>query len=130
MTRLELNDSVLDIVTKLSEGNPGVTDVCKELHSQEAEIAKDSAIQGLGSLLLSLDTYAIYGEDIWMLYKDVCGEDIEKTIAVLRSCQLGLTSSIDLKHAIAHYDDGLELDKIVEQVKERLPNFGLNRGGL
>jgi hypothetical protein len=113
----------------MTEGNPGATSVCMELIEKEKTIDKDSAIPGLGSLL-SLDAYAIYGADIWMLYKDVCGKDIEKTIAALRSCQLGFTSFIDLKHAIAHYGEGLELDKIVVQVKERLPNFGLERGEL
>ena len=123
MTRIELSDNILNIATKLSEGNPGALTVCMELHSMEPEIDKDSALQGIGSLL-SLDTYSIYGADIWMLYKDVCGEDIEKTIAILRSCQLGFITPEILKHAIAHYGEGIILDTLIKQIKDRLPNFG------
>lgn len=127
MTRIELSDNLMSIITKLSEGNPGAMTVCMELWDKEKDIDKDSVIQGLGSLL-NLDTNEIYGADIWMLYKDVCGEDIEKTIAVLRSCQLGFIPIADLKHGIAHYGDGLDVGVIMEKVKERLPNFGLERG--
>jgi hypothetical protein len=127
MTRIDLSDSILSTITKLSEGNPGAMTVCMQLSTKEKDIDKDSAIQGLGSLL-SLDTYEIYGADIWMLYKDVCGEDIEKTIAALRSCQLGFTAVSDLKYAIAHYGDGVYMELIMAKVKEELPNFGLEKG--
>jgi hypothetical protein len=127
MPRITVDDTLLDIFLKMSEGNPGAMSVCQSLQSEGKNIDRDSAIQGFGALM-SLDMYEIYGADIWMLYKDVCGEDIEKTIATLRSCQLGFTSSEELKYAIAHYGEGLNINSIFEQVKERLPHFGLERG--
>ena len=126
MTRIEETDSIVEMVAKLGEGNPGAMTVCMELFSQEAEIDGDSALKGIGSLL-SLDTYGIYGANIWMLYKDVCDEDIEKTIAVLRAGQLGLISLPVVEYAIAHYGEGIDVDQLTEQVKGVLPKFGRER---
>ena len=123
MTRLESSDNIFVMATKLSGGNPGALRVCLELYSIDQKIDKDSALQGIDSCLL-LDRYWIYDADIWMLYKDVCGEDIEKTIIVLKACQLGFIVPDLLKHAISHYGEGIILDTLIERVKDRLPNFG------
>ena len=122
MTRLESSDNIVDIAAKLSGGNPEALRVCLKLHSIEQKIDKDSVLKGIDSCLL-LDRYGIYDADILMLYKDVCGEDIEKTFIVLRACQLDFITPDLLKHAIAHYGEGIILDTLIERVKDRLPNF-------
>lgn len=121
-TRIKLMDDTTSTAEKISEGNPGAVTVCLQLLKHGAKIDPDAMFGGLGCLL-SLDSYAIYGASIWMLYKDVCKEDIVKTIAVLRAVQLGLLEEDKLIYAIENYGKGIDVDNLYDLVKERLPNF-------
>ena len=68
--RVQLSDTILDVITKMVEGNPGALAVlCGVLNRHPND--------GL-LYILRLDTLGIYGPRIWMLMKDVCGEDIEE----------------------------------------------------
>lgn len=119
-TRLELNDSMFSACAKLSEGNPGaLTVLCRVM-----EIGNDIDPIGMGAFgfILMLDSFAIYGPRIWMLYKDVCKEDVIKTMAVVRGCQLGLISEDEMNVAI---DGGtLDTDQVLSMVRVRLGQFG------
>lgn len=123
--RIGLKDTTISAIMKLSEGNPGAIRVCTEMLNKSERIDPDSALGGLGALL-SLDTHKIYGSRIWMLFKDVCKEDMVKTLAVLRSCQLGFLSDVDFNHAIDNYGAGIDIDDLYTQVKERLHTFNSN----
>ncbi|KKM06858.1 hypothetical protein LCGC14_1739770, partial [marine sediment metagenome] len=114
-TRLELSDSTTDAIVKMSEGNPGALSVCMQLLTKIAEIDPDLTMGGLSTLLL-LDTLGIYGSEIWMLYKDVCGEDIADTITILRGYQLGFIDENKLRHAINNRGDGIIVDDVLRQV--------------
>jgi len=121
-TRITLEDNAMSAVMKLAEGNPGAATVCVRLIKEAGDIDTDSFIGGLGTLL-SLDTENVYGPEIWMLYKDVCKESLWKTVAVLRSCQLGFLSNTALHHAINNRGDGINLDELVKQVTDTLSGF-------
>ena len=121
-TRIELSDNTTEAIKKISEGNPGAATVCIQLLEMGAEIDPQAAFGGFGCLL-SLDSHAIYGASVWMLYKDVCKENIVKTIAVLRAVQLGLLEEDKLIHAIGNCGKGIDVDHIYDLVKERLPDF-------
>lgn len=121
-TRIELTDSTITATTKLSEGNPGAVTVCIKLLKEGGEIDPDNLLGGLGCLL-SLDSHAIYGASIWMLYKDVCGEDTVKVVALLRAVQLGILEEDKLIYAIGNYGEGIDVDNLYTLVKERLPTF-------
>lgn len=121
-TRIELTDNAMSATNKISKMNPGAMKVCIKLLEEGAKIDPDNALGGIGCLL-SLDAHGIYGSSIWMLYKDVCGEDIVKTIAMLRSVQLGLLEESKLIHAIENRGDGIIVDDLYNLVKERLPAF-------
>jgi len=126
--RLKSQDTAPDVFMKLSEGNPGALRVCMRIFTQNATIDPDNFMAGLGPLLV-LDTLGIYGESIWALYKYICGEDITKLLAVLRSWQLGFVSDAEIRLAIdAWYTDGhstgLNPEALLAQVQERLPVFG------
>lgn len=123
MTRIDLNDTMQSAVIKMAEGNPGALRVCMELLTKGAQIDPDDWAGGFGNLL-SLDTLAAYGPRIWMLYKNVCGQDLVKTIAMLRAWQLGFTTRESLNYAIDNRGADLDVDALLAQVKERLPNFG------
>ena len=122
--RIELNDTTMDIIQKMSEGNPGALTVVMRMIAEGAAIDPQGFMGGLGAVL-SLDTHRIYGARIWMLYKDVCGEDLMKTLAVLRACQLGELTDIEMQHAIDFRGEGIAVDNLVSVVKERLEEFGV-----
>lgn len=124
MERIELSDSFQNVIVKLTEGNPGAMHVCLELFSKAVEIDPDSALGGIGPLL-ALDSHGIYGPSIWMLYKDVCGRSISKTIALLRAVHLGFLGVQALKHAIANRGQYIDVEALCAEVKERLPRFNL-----
>jgi hypothetical protein len=132
MARIEMKDSMMDVVIKLSEGNPGALSVCMQI-LKDSTTDPDNALGGLG-VLLSLDTLEIYGSHIWLLYKDICGENLENMLGVLRAWQLGFLTENTLKEAVLNcnrppWHHGLDVENLVAQVKERLPNFGGNSDG-
>lgn len=118
----DLNMRPMDIVMVMAEGNPGAIRVMMELYESEPTIDPDSMWRGLGCWF-GLDTLDIYGSRIWMLYKDVCGQDIEKVHAVLRGHQLGYVSE-SLIHAAINGQNTIDTDQVLKTVKERLPAFG------
>lgn len=103
--RISLEDNLMTIIMKMSGGNPGAVTALVELYQRADAIDPDNALGGLGQLLM-LDTFGIYEENIWMLYKDLCGGDPSKVITLLRACQLGKLSERDLHTAITGGDRG------------------------
>ena len=120
--RIKLEDSTLDVFTKLSEGNPGALTVLMSV-LENAPIVDPQAFGGGVITLLAFDTHGIYGSRIWMLYKDVCGQDIPNVIAVLRAMQLGFVRESEVDHAIDNRGAGLDVPDLLKQVMERLPEF-------
>lgn len=120
--RIKLEDTSVQIGVKMSEGNIGAATVIVQLFKRNAEIDPQSAL-GPYSSVLHLDSLGIYGSKIWMLYKDVCSEDIRKMIALLRAYQLGFTSESTIKAGIEQYGAGIDLDDLVSKVENALPDF-------
>ena len=81
MTRepIGLQDSFMQVVTKLSEGNPGALTVLMALLKRQ-----DTDPPGLITML-DLDDMGMRGSQIWVAYKDHCGHDIEKLVELCRS---------------------------------------------
>ncbi len=123
MSRITVDDSSMSAVIKMVEGNPGATVVCAHIMKQGESIDPDAFMGGVGTILW-MDTLEIYGTKIWMLFKDVCGEDLVKMLGVLRAVQLGYLSEDQLHRAIQSYGNGIDVDDLLKQVQERLPNFG------
>ncbi len=73
--RISLDDSIMSILVKMSEGNPGAASVLGKLMQSDNEF-------GL-VLALHLDDMNIRGSQIWVAYKDHCGEDLEKLKAAI-----------------------------------------------
>lgn len=68
MGRIILSDTIVDATIKMADGNPGAVTVMAELlKMQDGFIA-----------LAHLDDAGIYGPNIWLAYKDVCGSDINE----------------------------------------------------
>lgn len=120
-TKIELTDSTFDALYKLSEGNPGGLTVLVETMKVNTQIDPDCAFAEIGPML-SLDSYGIYGSDIWVLYKNCCGQNIKNFLAVLRALQLGLKDISEVEKAIQTCTP-LDVDAIMESVQKRLPKF-------
>ena len=124
-TRIELSDTEQDVVIKMAEGNPGALSVIMDiLMGATSRIDPDNTLEGIGTIL-HLDQFGIYGPRIWMLYKDVCNQDMVATIGVIRACQLGLIDLDTLNHAIDNYGSGLDVQETLTALKQELPNFKL-----
>lgn len=113
-TRVNLMDTPKDTIIKMSDGNPGGLNVMLDIIENGLDIDGNNAFNkqarcGYGTLLL-LDTYNIYGSDIWVLYKDMCGQNLVKTIAVLRMMQTGMKPTGWVKD-------------LIEEIQGRSPNF-------
>lgn len=118
-------DMMADVIMVVSGGSPEAMSVCIEILKNGDKIDPDLFAGGLGSLLM-LDTLGIYGSRLYMLWNDVCKRSVGRMIAVLRANQLGQLAGVDsktLNHAIDNCGVGINLDAVVEAVKNRLPNF-------
>jgi hypothetical protein len=111
-----------DVIYKLSDGLPGAIRVLMEIMHETESIDPDNMLGPVG-VLCYLDSLGIYGSRIWMLYKDVCGQDLVKTLAMIRACQLGIISADALDLAIDGQHN-LDADTVLAQVREQLPEFG------
>lgn len=127
MVRCELNDSIMDVVTKMSEGNIGCVTALMDVISKGGLIDPDAMLGGVGTILL-LDTWGIYGSNIYVLWNDQCNRDIREFMLLLRATQLGYFSSAKLKalsedemrEGIITDEEWKEMDK---KVCEKLENF-------
>jgi hypothetical protein len=122
--RIKLTDSVSDVLFKISDGNPGALTVLIEIVKQGATIDPHCGEPILQ--ILHLDSLELYGSRIWMLYKDVCGQNLSKTLACIRGWQLGHIAKETLNYAIDNRGAGLDLDGLCKKVKEELPEFLLS----
>jgi len=123
VSRIELVDTVKAAVMKVAEGNPGAIRVLLEAIKRGKTIDPDDAFGGFGVVMM-LDGLGIYGSRIWMLYKDVCKQDMVSMFGILRAYQLGYLSEESLNQAIDNYGDGVDVEVLVAKVKEYLPRFG------
>lgn len=70
--KIELSDSLMDVVTKMAEGNPGAANVI-------GMILQNDQTKGLFTLL-DLDDMNIRGPQIWVGFKDHCHQDLDKFV--------------------------------------------------
>lgn len=96
MSRIGLKDSTTDLIVKMAEGNPGAVSAIVYILEGGSRIDPQAAMGGMGKVLL-LDTWEIYGEDIYTLWNDKCERSLRKMLILMRSCQLGNFSNSKLK---------------------------------
>jgi hypothetical protein len=118
--------TVQDAMMLLADGNPGAIRAMCALAKCASTADPGNFLGPFGPVFL-LDSAGIYGSAIWILYKDVCGENAVRTLAVLRSGQLGIIPAERLTQVIsAHMERTaaeFDADLVWTQVCERLPAF-------
>lgn len=116
MSKIELTDTTMDVLIKMSEGNPGALSALMDMLDAGAKIDPQGALGGLGSIML-LDTWEIYGSDIYILWSDKCQKDCRKMLMIMRACQMGNFSHVKLKEMAA--DQSRQIDLTDEEWQEQ-----------
>src|ERR1035437_2480941 len=119
---MQLTDTPQSMIVKMCEGNPGALRVLLNCVTQGAAIDPDHILGGIAPIL-ELDELGLYGSNIWILYKDVCKEDLPDMIAMLRAWQLGFVERTKILHAVENYGEGIDVAALRVKVEEKLPNF-------
>jgi hypothetical protein len=87
--RIKLHMSGMELVTEMSEMNPGALQFCMECLSKGESIDPNSVAGGL-TPLLECDNLDFYGSKLYQFWNDVCERDLVKAIGLLRASQLGI----------------------------------------
>jgi hypothetical protein len=124
--RLQLTMTLADAIKAFSRTddggyNPGAVSVLTQIVAHAERIDPDDCFGPLGPMM-GLDNLDCYGSRIWMLYKDVCGQNLHAMLGVLRAVQLGFTTEREVNASIDRRA-ALDVPALLAQVKERLPNF-------
>ncbi len=101
-----MSEDLKEMIATLSKGNPGALSVLVQLvnHSNTSVV-----------FIPVLEKLNITGSRIWMLYKDVCWEDLSKMIVVLQAYALDILTLSQVNGAIDR-DVVLDLDSLTEQI--------------
>lgn len=75
-----------------------------------------------------LDTWGIYGTDIYVLWNDKCNRDVRQMLMLMRATQLGIFSHTKLQEMAADQMRQVnlsdeEMAELDEKVCERLEDF-------
>lgn len=84
---LRLDMSFVELVTTMSEGNPGCVNALMSLIEADPKTGM--------LLFLHLDDMNIRGTQAWIGYKDYCGCDIQKFIEAIKSRDAGMVEKIN-----------------------------------
>lgn len=123
--RIDACMTLQEAVAVLSEGNPGAMATCCEIIKHGPEI--DPAGSGIMTLL-HIDSLRLYGSRLYMLWNDVCGRDVGKTLAVIRGWQLGRLSAAEVNHAVDNRGAGIDMDDLLAWLAVELPGFNAAAG--
>lgn len=85
---INLSDNTLEVVEKMVEGNPGaITVIMKILDRKHDPMSM--------MVVLMLDDMNIRGPQIWVGYKDFCGQDIEVFVKKIKARDQGMVDAIN-----------------------------------
>ena len=127
MSRITLQDTLMDVLVKMAEGNPGAITAMMDILDKHDAIDPQAVMGGLGAIML-FDTLEIYGSSIYIIWNDKCGKDVRKLLVLQRSCQLGFMPDSKLKEMAADQMREVDLtdeewDAYDKQVCDRLEDF-------
>lgn len=125
--KISLQDDIRTITVKLAGGNPGALEALCSFFPVITDIFKEHQGEALFQIFMFLDTYRIYGTDIYVFWRDICGRNTFKTIAVIEACKIGLFDARILADVCHRQDysgrDMVPVCDLVKQVCEQSPLF-------
>lgn len=128
LKRLTPSMTLIEASVALVDGNPGAATAVAALVLAARDGIDPGQPFGAHGPLFALDELELYGSDIWVLYKDVCGMDAVKFMALLRGWRLGVVRKEQLVAASLGMTPlgvaPLNPSHVLEQVKAQLPRFG------
>lgn len=107
------------LLRKVCQGDFEAQEVCLTLMSGMEKYDPQNAFGGLGALV-GFDTAELKGRKIGKFFYDICGQNIEHAIKLLRAVQLGLLNKQKLHHAIENSGEGININELVKAVNARL----------
>lgn len=122
-SRIQLTDTTFDMIFKMSGGNPGAVTVLAAILKEGDAIDPDAAMAGFMTIL-TMDTFQVYDEKIWVLYKYVCNQELGNFMGLIRATQLGFISVAELQGFIK--DEKITIgrrNELLAKVRETLPGF-------
>ena len=87
--KIGLDMQIIDILMIMSEGNPGAISVMTQM------LQKMGTTNGLIGGILNLDDMNIRGSQIWVGYKDHCGQDLQLFIKLIKSRDQDMVNHIN-----------------------------------
>lgn len=110
MSKLEMTDNLGDVIIKLSEGNPGAMTTLFEIMNH----FDNDEMEFLGTFLV-IDSMALYGSQLYMLWSDCCNRDIEKTVKVINLYCNGVITDKDIEERIKNVGYGKSFDDLIQK---------------
>lgn len=110
MSKIKMNDSVQDIVLKMSEGNPGALTTCLEIIK-----AKNNDIVQSIPIFLTLDNMELYGSYLYMLWNDCCSRNIDDVLRVICCFAEGKITKNDIEERIKNVGFGKDFKDLIEE---------------
>lgn len=86
-----------DIIVQMSEGNPGAMNVLLDMIDHDPNNAILS--------ILSLDDMNIRGSQIWIGYKDHCGQDMDNFIKAVQERDTAMIDKINEQGALGNHKE-------------------------
>ena len=105
--KLTPQDTTMDLMLKMSEGNPGALTACMDLF----KLGTPGVVA-----LIDFDDIGLYGDKLYMLWNDCCGRSAEKVLMVDKARNFGKLSVKDIQDRASggygkpYTDEELELD--------------------
>lgn len=124
--RIEFDDDFKTIILKLSDGNPGAITALAKVSSEYVKIDPQSANADF-SPLFDMDYLGFYGSDIWILFKNICGEDVLKFIVLMRSIQMGLLDGTKVQEAVENEVGDFDFVELLAKLQNKLNKFAIGR---
>ena len=86
------SDTTLNVLLKLAEGNPGAISVLKQMLSSPDPMSS--------MLFVVLEDMNMRGSQIWVGYKDHCGENLEKFMQCLKDNDPKMIATVNLNSGV------------------------------
>lgn len=122
--KIDTKDNIQRVIVKLSDGNPGALSVLIQIIKNGNIIDPDSLNTDEMNLFL-IDELEIYGPNLWILYKDVCQQNLLSLFSLFRAYELKIITKVKIHDFITNQSlDDFNIDNLLEQVRQTIPNFG------